>query len=161
MVVLSEMLPEMQVQPPRWISGSSCEDSSVVYCYQVLAQRIRCIRRRHWGINPDSRTVRPDIITGSSIGLDIISKREKMTVWTNIIFSLHTIWREKIKLVIRWQRNGNGELRKTYKSKRRRASMACVLRFPFLNWEMNSDAKLQNFSIFQYKQHEKSININK
>ena len=39
----------------------------------------------------------------------------------------------KIKLVIRWQRNGNGELRKTYKSKRRRASMACVLRFPFLN----------------------------
>ena len=43
------------------------------------------------------------------------------------------------------------------KSKRRRASMACVLRFPFLKWEMNSDVKLQNFPIFQYKQHEKSI----
>ena len=43
------------------------------------------------------------------------------------------------------------------KSKRRRASMACVLRFPFLNWKMNSYVKLQNFPIFQYKQHKKSI----
>ena len=40
---------------------------------------------------------------------------------------------QKIKLATRWLKNGNGELRKAYKSKRRRASMACVLRFPFLN----------------------------